>query len=132
MMTSVDLRVANSVVFGLIDLRVIKKPKLVDLFRKKPNSAASRQVVPKEVFDVDFMHIKKLTEASFDRLQGMHLVMVLSDSIDREYPEKAREIAGFKLIMSVLRRRSHMGLLHGGARELLRSHSALKTRLGLK
>jgi len=99
MMTSVDLRVANSVVYGLIDLRVIKKPKLADLFRKKPNSAASGQVLPKKVFEIDFMNIKKLTVASFDHLQGIHLVIVLSDSIDREYPEKAREVAGFKLIM---------------------------------
>jgi hypothetical protein len=65
-------------------------------------------------------------------MKGLHLVIVLSDSIDREYAQKAREIAGLKFIMQILKRRSHIGLLHGGARELERSHSALKHRLGFR
>ena len=54
MMTSVDLKVANSVVFGLVDMRVIKKPKLGELFRKKPNCIATGQVVPQQVLEIDF------------------------------------------------------------------------------
>ena len=41
MMTSVDLKVANNVTFALIDLRLIQRPKLKELFRKKTNCVTS-------------------------------------------------------------------------------------------
>jgi hypothetical protein len=58
MMTSADLRVSNQVRFALIDVRVDKKPRLHELFKRK--SKRKLLQAPAEFFEVD--HRARLIE----------------------------------------------------------------------
>jgi len=59
-------------------------------------------------------------------------VLVLSDSMDREYTERAKEVACFKQVMNIMKKRKFVGLLAGGAKDLIRYHLTNKVRLGFK
>ena len=56
-------------------------------------------------------------------MKASQLVIVLSHSLEQDYPSKAKELAVLKEIQKALRRRSYVSLLKGGARELFKVYN---------
>lgn len=63
-----------------------------------------------------------LTAEHFRMLDSYQLVVVLSNSLEVEYAGKDYEKTVFDALMKAFRRRSCVGLLHGGSKELFRAY----------
>ena len=75
------------------------------------------------VFELDLQPNQNLKEHHFGSMSGYSLVIVLSNSLEVDYPSRAHEVAIYKKVCSALRKRSQVGLLKGGAKELFRDYS---------
>ena len=77
------------------------------------------------VFELDLQPGQKLNERVFNELTGYQLVIVLTNSLEVEYPHKQEEKAVYDEVCRALFRRSYVGLLKGGAKELFQHHQEL-------
>ena len=68
-----------------------------------------------------------MTEKTFSGMNGYQLVIVLSNSLEVEYPGRREEKIIFDEVSRALRKRSYVGVLKGGARELFRVYGELST-----
>ena len=86
-LTSADIGIANQSRFACLDIRQRKVPKLTEIF--KPNNPDLPQIPDREtipVFEVDLQPGQHLREQYFGNLEGYQIVVVLSNSLEIEYP----------------------------------------------
>ena len=113
-LTSKDTRIAHYSRFACLDLRLKKVPKLTEIFRpNNPALAKGQGMMP--VFELDLQVGQHLREHHFDSMSGYSLVIVLSNSLEVEFPSKKHESAVYEKVCHALRKRSQVGLLKGGA-----------------
>ena len=65
-------------------------------------------------------------------MNGYQLVIVLSNSLEVEYVNKREEKIIYEEVCRALRKRSYVGLLKGGAKELFRAYGELSARSNKK
>ena len=58
-------------------------------------------------------------------MDGYQLVIVLSNSLEVDYPQKREERIVFEEVCRALKKRSFLTLLKGGAKELFRAYGEL-------
>ena len=112
--TQADLKVANNVKFGLVDLRIVKKPSL--------------KVFLKTLKRLDQPMLIEVEKGKYN-LENIccHLVLILSENIDSQYPNKAAELQILKIINNeLLKSTSYVSLLQGGAKELFKQFDKQK------
>lgn len=124
-MTSEEIGVAFQCRFACVDLRVRKQPKLTEIFNTS-NTNLPHSAYPVPVVELNVTHGQRLRESSFAAFTKYHLVLVLSNSLDLEYPGKEEERQLYNAVNSALKKRSHVSLLHGGAKELFRVYGEIR------
>ena len=67
-----------------------------------------------------------MKEHHFASLVDFQLVIVLTNSLEVEYPSKKHEKAVYAELCRALRRRSYVGILKGGAKELFRAYHEMQ------
>ena len=70
------------------------------------------------VFELDMQPKHVLKEHHLKSLEGYMLVIVLSNSLEVDYAGRDHESQVYKRVCRALYRRSYVGLLKGGAKEL--------------
>lgn len=82
-MTSSDLKVATSVKFALLDIRISKRPKLLEIFK---DAKGSRREDAPQIFEIDIAKRTTLKTQDLDKLLGYHIVIVCSEFGDNNLP----------------------------------------------
>ena len=75
------------------------------------------------MFELDLTPASNLKESHFAELASYQLVVVLSNSLEVEYEGKEHEKAVYEKVQKALKRRSFVGLLKGGSKELFRFYN---------
>ena len=74
-MNGVELKVATGVKFSLVDLRVNKKPKLNEIFKKQ-------SAIP--IHELDFAKRSKYSLKDFVQVLSYHIVLVTTDDLSNK------------------------------------------------
>ena len=74
-MNGVELKVATGVKFSLVDLRVNKKPKLNEIFKKQ-------SAIP--ILELDFAKRSKYSLKDFVQVLSYHIVLVTTDDLSNK------------------------------------------------
>jgi hypothetical protein len=85
-MNGVELKVATSIKFSLVDLRVNKKPKLNEIFKKQ-------SAIP--ILELDFAKRSKYSLKDFVSVLSYHIVLVTTDDLENKkalYKSEEKEL----------------------------------------
>lgn len=107
-MTSSDLKVATSVKFTLLDIRTIKRPKLIEIF--KDAKGGRREDAP-AIFEIDISKRTTLKSQDLDKLVDQHIVIVCSEFGDNNLPFRPQEHELMRRILEITKKQSFVGLL---------------------
>ena len=121
-MTSTDLRVASQVRFALLDIRLQKKPRLLEIF--KGNKEKGKDTIP--ILEIDISKRATLKSQDLDKLAGFHIVVVCTEFNDNNLPMRTEEQETMRRVIEVTKKQSFFGLLQGGAAELFRTREEMK------
>ena len=124
-LTSSDIRVSSNTKYACLDLRVKKSPKLSEIFKIKnrfsgvgitssigshfssnylpdnESQQSSRLYGPENpvlVAELDLFKGQNISEKTFDSLNGYHIVIVLTHSLEVDYPGRDKEKTAFEAV----------------------------------
>ena len=75
---------------------------------------------PVLVAELDLFKGQNISEKTFDSLNGYHIVIVLTHSLEVDYPGRDKEKIAFEAVCQAMKKRCYVGLLYGGATELFK------------
>ena len=78
------------------------------------------------VFELNLKPGQNLRESNFAHISQYHLLVVMTNSLENDYPSKKYETTVYKELKRALKKRSHVSLLIGGSKELFRVYNEMQ------
>lgn len=127
LMTSADARVASSVAFVVLDLRLSKKPSLSQIWRKPVHNRPTYLEVAVPT-TADKNNAQQWEALILGETRDKHAVLLLSDGFQRKFKSCEVELALMQRVLALLQSQSFVSVAHGGAKELFRQQKKRKGR----